>query len=486
VLVEVGVVAAAGGALGFLAAADALAYLARRAEGNIPYWIVLRADWRVAAFCLAITVLTVLAVGGGVALRASRPNVQGALKGSGPTASAARRQGRTRAALVVGELAVTLVLLAGAGLLLKTSLRLMRPSEGPDASRLVSADVALLDARWSDSSRVAAAVERLADRIARVPGVEAAGASRFEFLAGFGRDDQPITIEGRATPAGASPRFAFAVTPGYWAARGTRLVSGRLPTAADRAGTEPVVVVNASMAARLWPGASALGRRIKLGPAGSSRPWRTVVGVVADERPARGGDRVASGAWVPFAQWPGRPISLTARVGAAAQAPAVVRAIPDAAASILPEEPVENVRTIADGARAVARPTWLIAGALGGLAGFAVLVAALGVYGLVAQAVAQRTREIGVRVALGATSRDVLALLGRQSVRLAAAGVVLGLAGAGVATRVIRGLLFGTDPLDVQVMVAVTALLALVTIVAGYLPARRATRIDPVRALKTE
>jgi predicted permease len=486
VVAEVAVLAAVGAALGLFVARAALEAIARQAEGSIPYWIELRTDWRVVLFCVAVTAVTVLIVSAVVAGRASRPDVQAALKDSGPTVSATRGQSRLRASLVVAELAASLVLLAGAGLLVKTSRRLMRPAEGADATRLVSADVALLDTLWSDPSRVAAAVEQAAERVARLPGVEGAGASRFEFLAGFGGSDQPITIEGGATPVGASPRFAFAVTPGWWRARALPLVSGRVLTATDNAASEPVVVVNEAMARRLWPGASALGRRVKLGAPNSTQPWRTVVGVVADPFVTGTGTRVQSMAYVPFAQWPGRPLSILARARTPDAASTVAAAIPGALAAALPEEPVERVQTLAAGARATARPYWLIAVSLSALSGFAVLVAAIGVYGVVAYGAARRTREIGIRMTLGATRRDIVALVGSQAVALAATGATIGLLGAAASTRVLRGMLLGTDPLDPVVLLGVTALLTAVAVVAGTIPARRAARVDPTVALRSE
>ena len=483
---EVGLLVAGGGALGFLAASAAVRAMAARAAGQIPYWIELRADWRVGTFCVAVAALTVLVVSALVSRHASRPDLQNALKETGPNASATRRQGRLRSALVVGELAMSLVLLAAAGLLTKASLRLVRPMEGADAERLVSADLALLGARWDDSTRIDAAVAQAADRVARLPGIETAGVSRSEFIAGFGGEDQRVTIEGGAAPANASPRFALAVSPGWWRARGLPVVAGRVLGTGDGAGAEPVVVVNAAMAARLWPDASAVGRRVKLGGPSSTLPWRTVVGVVDDAASRGGSTAPQSMAYVPFAQWPGRPVSIVARAASAAAAHAAVPAIAGAVAGALPDEPVERVQTLADGARAGARPFRLVAATLAALAGFAVVVATIGVYGVVAYGAARRAREIGIRMALGATRRDVMALFGAQAARLASIGAALGLAGTAASTRVVRGMLFGADPLDPAVLLAVTALLGGATLLAGYLPARRATRIDPTIALRSE
>ena len=223
---------------------------------------------------------------------------------------------------------------------------------------------------------------------------------------------------------------------------------------------------------------------MKLGAPDSDAPTVTVVGVVADGRADASG-RVRSDVYVPLAQWPGRPLELTVRARGADGA-ALVPAIRRAAAEALPGEPLEEVRTVAASTRVRFRPVRLVAQALSALAAFAVGLAALGVYGVVAYAAASRTREIGVRVALGATPRDVLRLFGGQGARLAVLGGALGLAGASVATRALQGMLFGTDPLDPWVLVSVTALLALVALVASWLPARRATRGDPVSALRSD
>jgi ABC-type lipoprotein release transport system permease subunit len=220
-----------------------------------------------------------------------------------------------------------------------------------------------------------------------------------------------------------------------------------------------------------------------LGAPGSDRPWVTVVGIVADA-PGRGGAAPHSLVAVPFAQWPGRPVEVHVR--ARGDGRALVPAVRRAAAEAVPDEPVEGAQTARDAARERFRPVRLIAQALSALAAFAMALAALGVYGVVAYAAARRTREIGVRVALGATRRDVLRLFGSQGARLAAAGAALGLAGAAATTRALGAMLFGTDPLDPTVLAGGTALLAAVAVTASWIPARRAARLDPVVALRTE
>jgi len=184
--------------------------------------------------------------------------------------------------------------------------------------------------------------------------------------------------------------------------------------------------------------------------------------------------------------WPGRPLSILARVREPGAVASVAAAIPGAVAAVLPDEPAEHVQTLAASARDGARPVRLAATALAALSAFAVLVAAIGVYGVVAYGAARRAREIGIRLTLGATRGDIVALFGAESVRLAAAGAALGLLGAAAATRVLRGMLYGTDPLDPLVLVGVTALLGAVAAAAGYVPARRAARLDPTLALRSE
>lgn len=487
-LVEVGVLATIGAGLGFWLASSAVQLAAERAAGRIPYWIDLAVDWRVAAFCAALTVVAALASGLGIAVRASRPNLRGALQDAGPNASTTRRQGRVRTALVVTELASALVLLAAAGLLVKTVARHARPEEGALADRLVTAEVRLLGARYADSAQVAEAATAMLGALARTPGVERAAVTRLEFLAGFGGSDRPVTLAGGRAPApGASPRFAMVVSPDWRATRGLSLLAGRDLADADRAGAAPVALVNAAMAERLWPGASALGQRVKLGPPDSDRPWVTVVGVlenVVNPRAARA--TAGSMVYVPFAQWPGRPLSVVARAASADAAARVSAAMPAALRAVLPDEPVDDAVTVARGARDRVAPQRLLSRVLGGFAAFAVLIAAIGVFGVVAASAAQRTREIGLRVALGATPRQVAALLSRRAGRMVAVGVGLGLVGALAASGALRALLFGADPLDLPVLLGVSALLAAVSLLAGWLPARRAARRDPVQALRDE
>jgi putative ABC transport system permease protein len=487
-LVEVGVLAAIGAGLGFWIAALAVQTVAARAAGRIPYWIDLRVDWRVAAFCAALTVVAALVSGLGIALRASRPNVRGALQEAGPNASATRRQGRVRTALVVTELASALVLLAAAGLLVQSVARHARPEEGALADRLVAAEVRLLGERYADASQVREAAVAMLAAMSRVPGVERAAVTRFEFLAGFAGSDQPVTLDGGRVPApGASPRFAMIVSPQWRATRGLALQAGRDLADADRAGAAPVALVNAAMAERLWPGASPLGQRVKLGPPDSDRPWVTVVGVLANAANGRGG-RTTTGSmvYVPFAQWPGRPVSVLARAVSADAAERASAALPGALRAVLVDEPVDDAVTVARGARERVAPQRMLSQLLGGFAAFALLIAAVGVFGVVSASAAQRTREIGLRVALGATPQQVAALLSRRAGRMVLVGVALGLVGALAASRAMRALLFGADPLNLPVLLGVSALLAGVSLLAGWLPARRASRMDPVRALREE
>ncbi len=201
---------------------------------------------------------------------------------------------------------------------------------------------------------------------------------------------------------------------------------------------------------------------------------------------AADGAATASRVWVPFAQWPGRPVSIAVRARTADAARALVPTLAAVAAPALADEPLDHVRTATDDVRERFRAYRVIAATFGGLALFAVLIAAIGVYGVVAYTAARRTREVGIRVALGASARDVIALFGNQVARLALVGAALGLAGSVAATRVLRGLLFGTDPLDPTVLAGVTVLLAGAAVLAGYVPARRAARIDPTIAMRAE
>jgi putative ABC transport system permease protein len=256
-------------------------------------------------------------------------------------------------------------------------------------------------------------------------------------------------------------------------------------TPADRAGTEPVVIVNESFAEGAWPGQSALGQRILLPIQGAPPAWRTVVGVVSNTDPPRGASRRANPlAYVPFAQLARRPIEILVR--AEAPAVAVGAELQRMVSAIDPDQPVINAR---DAVRDRARQYWEIgylASIYTAFAVFALILAVIGLYGIVSQSVTERTREFGVRIALGAEPGRLSRTVLRGSAWLGVTGAAIGLGGAAIATRVLQQMLFGTDPLDPIVLGGVAALLIATTVAASYWPARRATKVDPLTALRAD
>lgn len=448
-----------------------------------PYWVEFGIDARVLIFCLGVSLVTGVVFGAVPAIRASRPNLNESLKEGASNASAGRSRQRFSAGLVIVEFALALVLLNGAGLMIKTFLRVSQVPPSSDIRNLLLANLDFLGDRYRDSTRVLRATEQVLERLNAIPGVRAAG-SNFFFLAGFGTTDQKILVEGiREVPDNASPRFAFAVDYRYFRTFGLAIERGRDFDNIDRSGGQPVVIVNREMARLLWPGENALGKRIKLGDA--EQPWLTVVGVFAND----GGDGTADQpparyAYVPLAQRPNQPIAVMLRT--ASEPLAMAPALRSAVSEVDPDLPVESIRTAEAGHAERYWHVRLYAAFFFSFAVFALLLAAIGIYGIVAQTVVQRTHEIGIRVALGAERSRVLLSIVGDGARLAAIGLGVGLLGALTLTRLMKSMLFNASPVDLVVLIPVSLLLFGVALVASWLPARRALRIDPMLALRSE
>jgi putative ABC transport system permease protein len=483
-LAESVMLAIVGGALGVMLALWAVDLTASAIGTRIPNWIVFTVDGRVLAFTVAVSIATGVVFGLFPALRTSRPDIHDILKDGGGNASAGVRRSRARALLVIGELALALVLLAGAALLTKSVIRVSAFESGYDPHGVASARLEFLDHRYDDVRQLALGSDRMLTSVQRIPSVAAAALERDQFIAGFGGVDTKIQAEGVAQVRdGVSPRFAKVVSPDYFAALRIPIRAGRPFTATDRVGSAPVVIVNAQLARDLWPNENALGRRIRLGT-GDSLPWRTVVGVVGDLY-SRGEVRARNWAYVPFAQAPGSPMSIIARA-ASGDASLLVPSIREAVRGVDPDIPLLDAGTMEQSRERNYSPYRMYALMMSAFAALAMFLAAIGVYGVVAYSVNQRTREIGVRIALGAERRHVLMLITGQGARLALVGAVVGIVMALGATRALRWLLFGADTIDPAVYLSVSALLGLTAVLASYLPARRAASIDPLQALRVE
>jgi predicted permease len=482
VLVESLTLSAAGGLAGMLLAVWASrAIVAAMGRIEAPYWIQFGLDRRVFAFCAAITLVTGVICGVVPAWHASGSDPQSTLKEGGGVAGS-RRGGFVRAALVVSQLTLALLLLAGAGLLIKTVMRTFTFDVGYDTSRVVVGDVDLVAPRYHDTAQVRALVDNMIAGLERIPGVRA-GVSRTVFFGGFGGTRRLISVEGVASvPEGGSPSFYFAITPGYFRMLGVSMAEGREFVRSDPAG---VAIVNEEMARRIWAGRSAVGHRIRFGDASSNAPWRTVIGVVSNSggNPMPGA-RPTPSAFVPFASDAGTSVAITASTTGSATA--LAGEVRDTLKAIDPDQPIEGLQTMEATLADWTEPARFVAMLMGSLAAVALLLASLGTYGVIAYAVTQRTREIGIRLALGASARQVQRHMARSGVKMAIVGIAIGVPAALASTRALEGILFGTSPTDPTVFAAVTLILALVAVVASWLPARRAAKVDPLIVLRAE
>jgi putative ABC transport system permease protein len=438
-------------------------------------------DGRVLAFTAALTLLTGVLFGALPALHASRPDLGSVLKegrGSGP--GVARR--RFRDALVVWEVALSMVLLIGAGLLLQSALALQRADPGFRPERLLTWEFRLPTSKYREPARIAAFFRQALERMGAVPGVESVALVRAIPYSGNGGSEQYL-VEGReAPPAGQEPQTqSNIVSPGYFRTMGIPLLRGRDFDARDTPDKPPAAVINATMARQVWPGQDPLGRRLRFKGKDS---WLTVVGVVGDVKHSSLDEPAMAQVYTVHEQDPRIFACLVARTTGDPRA--MAEPLRRAFWSVDPDQPVWKVRPMDEllsGARGSSRA---MATLVGVFAAVSLLLAAVGLYGVMSYAVAQRTREIGIRMALGARAREVMRMVVARGLALTAVAVGLGVLGAAALGRVLASLLVGVRPTDAATFAAAAALMAAVSFVASYVPARRASRLDPLAALAEE
>ncbi|MFL6333876.1 MAG: ABC transporter permease [Pyrinomonadaceae bacterium] len=470
-----------GGALGLLLAVWGVDLLVGLDPSGVQRAGEVTLDWRVLAFTFGLSLLTGLLFGLAPALQASKADLVESLKEGGRAGQGLARN-RLRSALVVAEVALTLVLLVGAGLLLKSFSRLLAVDPGLDPRGVLTLDVALPAAKYNEPQRITAFYEQLLQEAAALPGVQAAGAVSILPLAG---DDSSnfVQIEGRAPlPPGQALRAGRRnVSADYFRALGIPLKQGRSLNASDASGAQPVLVINEAMARSFFQGEGPVGKRVRTG---DKSPWVEIVGVVGDVR-HRGLDvDTRPEMFFPHTQTPSRQMTLVVR--SAGDPAALAGPLRERVRAIDRDQPVGNVKTMEEWVSESVASRRFTAALLGVFAAAAAALAALGLYGVVSYTVAQRTHEIGLRVALGARPRDVLRLVIGQGMALTLVGTAIGVAAALALTRLMASLLFGVGATDAGVFVAVPVLLAAVALLACYFPARRATKVDPMVALRYE
>jgi predicted permease len=478
-----------GGGLGLLLAMWGVDLLIASSPVDIPRLKDVALDSRVVAFTLSISVLTGIIFGLAPALQAARVDLNDVLKEGGRGASVGASRSRLRAALVVAEVALSLVLLVGAGLLLKSFAKLTNVDPGFDPQDVTATSITLAKQKYPTDERRLAAFSEIVARARGVPGVESAAVIYPLPMSGT-TTSNTFVIEGRAEP---SPRDKTAanyraISPDYFRVMRTRLVRGRAFDERDRADAPQVVIVNESFARRYFAGEEPVGKRIAIerGPVDDARqPPREIVGVAADVRHEALDAEAGEEFYVPYAQAPEASMNLVVREAGGATG-ATAAGVREAIRQVDKDQYVPAVRRMADlvaGSVARRRFNAMLTGLF---AAVALLLASIGIFGVTAYTVAMRTHEIGVRMALGARAADVLRLVLWQGLRLILFGVGLGLLGSLAMTRVLAGMLYGVTPTDAPTFAAVSLLLTVVALLACYVPARRATRVDPMIALRYE
>jgi putative ABC transport system permease protein len=483
-LTESLLLAAAGGALGLALAKWGVEALLTWAANILPRANEVGLDWRVVAFTAALSLLTGVFFGLIPALQSSRVDLQSALKEGGAAGSGAQSN-LLRSALVVVEVAATLVLLIGAGLLIKSFIRLYGTDLGFKAENVLTMSLSLPKAKYPDVQAAANFYQQLLDRVAALPGARSTGVINYLPLQQWGYNGG-ITVEGQGPyEPGREPLAEFrAISRDYFRTMSVPLVRGRFFTAQDQSNSAPVVIVNQALAQSYLPGQDPIGKRIRA----IGDDWRTVVGVVGDVRQSGVTRAAMAEVFVPIPQaiWTGLTQTMSLAVRADAEPEALVSAVRSAVREIDPAQPVFNVKTMEAVVADSVSDRQLNMLLLGIFAAVALTLAVIGIYSVMSYTVSQHTREIGIRMALGAQPMDVLKLVVGQGMSLTLVGVGLGVTGAFGLTRLMAALLYGVTATDPLTFTVVSALMVIVALLACYLPARRATKVDPMVALRVE
>jgi putative ABC transport system permease protein len=493
-LTESLLLAAIGGGLALLVASFALSSLQQLVPPGLVLAVHPTLDGRALALALVLSAGTGLLFGLAPAVQATRGDLNVALRqgGRGMTGAGHRR---LRSALVVGELAATLMLLVGAGLLGQTLYRLRYADLGLRPERLLTLRTPLPLYKYAEASRRAAFYEDVLDRVRRLPGVVSAGYSTsvpLEWKGGTNGFEPEGAVDPRRTYGAGpvDPRLSYdanhrQVSTDYLRTMGIPLRRGRFLERTDGERTQPVAIVNETMARQYWPGVDAVGKRFRTG----NDTWITIVGVVGDVRQMGLDAPVKAEMYFPYAQVDGQPWfaprDLVVR-SASVEPMSLVPAVKEAIRAVDPEQAVANVRTYDEVLDEEVVQRRLGASLVAAFAGLALLLASLGVYGVLSYFVAQHTSEIGVRLALGASRRDIFSLVLGKGMALAASGVALGLVGALALTRLVSSLLYGVGAADPATFAGAAGLLAALAMLACYLPARRAIKVDPMVAIRCE
>jgi predicted permease len=441
-------------------------------------------DAWVLGFSFLMSLVTGILFGLAPALQVSKADAQSSLKGPGTLTSGVRSQ-RMRGILIVGEFALTLVLLVGAGLLLKSFVRLLNVDPGFAAKNVAILNLELPETRYRKDVQMMAFHNAVLDRIGALPGVHAVGTVGYGMPFGDGGIQGDFTVQGQAEPPQGITASKLVVSPNYFRALGIGLEDGRVFDQHDSASSEPVVIVSQTFARRFWPGQPAVGQRINPGFRGTS--WCSVVGIVGDVKQAGLANDAPLTIYMPYSQGPSFLLSFMAiAVRTDGDPLSMVNAVRAQVQSVDPEIPVFGASSMEELiSKSVSEPRFNSV-LLASFAVLALVLAAVGIYGVIAYSVTQRTHEIGVRMALGAGPHSMTSLIVGEGALLALIGIVLGVVASLILTRLIANFLFGVTATDPATFCGVSMLLTLVALAGCYIPARRAAKVDPMVALRYE
>ena len=477
-----------GGCLGVLLALWTFSFLQQMIPAGLRASTTLTLDLPVLGFTLAVSLLAGIIFGLAPALAASRADLNEALKQGGRGVSGAAQRW-LRSSFVVAEIALALVLLVGAGLLIQTLAKLRGQYAELHLEHVLTARIDLLGDRYRTHEQRVAFYDGVLQRVAHLPGVTAAGFTTAAPLLRKGGSNG-LTLEGHENDPNANYNAnQRQISPDYFKAIGLALRAGRPFNEQDTERAQPVTIINETMARAYWPGENAIGKRFKIGMPSAQIPWLTVVGVVADVRQMAADEPVKAEMYLPYRQGAAfatffAPRNLVVRT--AGEPTSLVSAVRQAVHEVDPYQPLAGIRTMNEVVSLDTQQHRLGMILLTTFAGLALLLAALGIYGVLSYFVIQHTPEIGVRLALGAQTGDVLRLVIGKGMRLALLGVAIGLAGAFALTRLLQSLLFEVKATDPLTFGLIALLLTLVAFMACYIPARRATKVDPMVALRYE